>query len=148
MLAILRTTSEHQDFIKLTALFDEYLIDIDGEQKDFYASFNQIPLENVALCFENQNPIGCGAFKKHQNNTVELKRMFVDPNHRGKGAAKIILQELEKWSAEFGTKKIILETSIKLEAAINLYSKSGYFQIDNYDQYIGVADSYCMQKII
>jgi hypothetical protein len=33
MLSLLRTTSNHQDFQKLTALFDEYLIDIDGGRK-------------------------------------------------------------------------------------------------------------------
>jgi putative acetyltransferase len=146
MLTVLKTSSENQDFQKLTSLFDEYLIDIDGDEKDFFASFNQIYLENVVICYENDLAIGCGAFKKHPNNTVELKRMFVDPNHRGKGAAKRILQELETWSAEFGTTTIILETSIKLIAAMDLYAKSGYEPIANYDQYIGVESSFCMQK--
>ena len=148
MLTILRTTSEHQDFIKLTALFDEYLIDIDGDEKDFFASYNQIPLDHVVICYENDLAIGCGAFKKHPNNTVELKRMFVIPEHRGKGAANLIIDELELWATELKNNTVLLETAVKLLDAIRLYTKKGYYKIDNYEQYIGVESSYCMQKII
>ena len=144
---IIRTTSENQDFQKLTALFDEYLIDIDGDEKDFFASFNQIYLENVVICYDNDIAVGCGAFKKHENNIVEIKRMFVLPHQRGKGIANMILQELELWAIELHNNITILETSIKLEGAIALYSKSGYFPIENYGQYIGVESSYCMKKI-
>ena len=148
MQTITRTTSENQDFQKLTAIFDEYLIDIDGDEKDFFASFNQIYLENVVICYENNIAVGCGAFKKHENNTVEIKRMFVLPNQRGKGIANMILQELELWAIELHNNITILETSIKLEGAIALYSKSGYFPIENYGQYIGVESSYCMKKFL
>ncbi len=143
-----RTTSKNQDFQKLTALFDEYLIDIDGDEKDFFAQYNQVYLENVVVCYEDEIAVGCGAFKKHENNTVEIKRMFVHPDHRGKSIAKIILNELELWATELNNKTIILETSLKLEAAIALYSKSGYVPISNYGQYVGVESSYCMKKVL
>ncbi len=146
MQTITRTTSKNQDFQKLTALFDEYLIDIDGEEKDFFASYNQVYLENVIICYDNNIAIGCGAFKKHENNTVEIKRMFVNQINRGQGISKLILNELESWSIELGNTTAILETSIKLKTAIALYIKAGYSQIENYDQYIGVESSYCMMK--
>jgi putative acetyltransferase len=148
MLTELRTTSENADFQKLTALFDHYLIDIDGDEKDFFAHYNQIYLDHVIVCFENDIAIGCGAFKQHENKTIEIKRMFVDPNHRKKGAANIILNALENWAIEIGNNNFILETSVKLEAAIALYFKAGYVPTNNYGQYVGVASSYCMKKII
>jgi putative acetyltransferase len=148
MQKLIRTTSENQDFQKLTAVFDEYLIDIDGDEKDFFAQYNQVYLENVVLFYLNDIAIGCGAFKKHKNNTVELKRMFVLNEYRGKNVAKQILNELELWAAELDNFIIILETSLKLEAAIALYSKSGYTPIENYGQYIGVASSFCMKKTL
>ncbi len=148
MQTLTRTTSEKQDFQKLTAIFDEYLIEIDGEEKDFFASFNQIYLENVVICYENNIAVGCGAFKKHENKTVEIKRMFVLPENRGKGVANLILKELEVWATELENKIAILETSIKLKAAIGLYKKSGYIPIKNYGQYIGVESSYCMKKFL
>jgi putative acetyltransferase len=148
MIKITRTTSENQDFQKLTALFDEFLIDIDGDEKDFFAHYNQIYLDHVVVCYENDIAIGCGAFKQHENNTIEIKRMFVDPNHRKKGVAKFILNALENWATELGNSIFILETSVKLAAAIALYLKAGYVPTDNYGQYVGIASSYCMKKII
>ena len=147
MQTLTRTTSKNPDFQNLTALFDEFLIDIDGDDKDFYAQYNQVYLDNVVIYYENDIPVGCGAFKKHENKTIEIKRMFVPPQYRGKGVANQILQELELWANELGNTIFILETSLKLPAAIAMYEKSGYIQIENYGQYTGVLDSYCMKKI-
>ena len=42
MITLTRTTSDNPDFKRLTQLFDDYLVDIDGDEKDFFAQFNQI----------------------------------------------------------------------------------------------------------
>lgn len=146
MLNLVRTNSENKDFQKLTGLFDEFLIDIDGDEKEFFAQFNQIYIENVLICYENEVALGCGAFKKLDSQTAEIKRMFVLPEGRGKGIATKILTELEIWAKDSGYDSCILETSQKLESAIALYRKYGYKDIPNYGQYIGVKSSMCMKK--
>ena len=146
MLNLVRTNSENKDFQKLTGLFDEFLIDIDGDEKEFFAQFNQIYIENVLIFYENEVALGCGAFKKLDSQTAELKRMFVLPEGRGKGIATKILTELEIWAKDSGYDSCILETSQKLESAIALYRKYGYKDIPNYGQYIGVKSSMCMKK--
>ncbi|MBC7640739.1 MAG: GNAT family N-acetyltransferase [Flavobacterium sp.] len=148
MQKLLRTTSDNKDFKILTTLFDDYLIDIDGDEKDFFAQYNHINLDNVVVCYFGNIAVGCGAFKIHEKNIVELKRMFVHPDYRGLSIAKNILNELENWLKDLNKSTIILETSIRLEAAIALYKKSGYQRIENYGQYIGIASSYCMKKTI
>ncbi|UOK42911.1 MULTISPECIES: GNAT family N-acetyltransferase [Flavobacterium] len=146
MMILLRTTSENQDFKYLTQLFDTYLIDIDGDEKDFFAQYNQIYFENAIVCYENNIPVGCGALKPYDLQTGEIKRMFVHPDHRNKGVAMAVLQELEVWAKELHFTSCILETSFKLENAIALYKKVGYHQIPNYGQYVGVESSVCMRK--
>ncbi|MFM9824823.1 GNAT family N-acetyltransferase [Flavobacterium sp.] len=74
--------------------------------------------------------------------------MFVSEDHRSKGIAHKILEELEVWSKELNHTSAILETSFKLENAIALYKKVGYEIIPNYGQYTGVETSICMKKII
>ncbi|WP_394760224.1 GNAT family N-acetyltransferase [Flavobacterium sp.] len=148
MILLKKTTSENQDFQKLTALFDDYLIDIDGDEKDFFAQYNHIYLDNVIVYFENDIAVGCGAFKKYDVETVEIKRMFVHPEHRNKGIANQILNELESWAKEHNFTTSILETSFKLENAIALYKKSGYIITENYGQYANVESSVCMKKIL
>jgi GNAT superfamily N-acetyltransferase len=147
MVSLLRTNSNHQDFQKLTALFDEYLIDIDGDEKDFFAQYNQIYIDNVIICYKNDVAVGCGAFKKSDMQVAEIKRMFVPVEHRGKGIALKILSELEVWARELNHTSCILETSVKLENAIALYKKSGFEFIPNYEPYIGVESSVCMKKL-
>ena len=132
----------------MTALFDEFLIDIDGEEKDFFAQFNQIYIDNAIVYYENDNAVGCGAFKKADSQVAEIKRMFVTIEHRGKGIAFQILSELEVWARELNHSSCILETSFKLEQAIALYKKSGYKIIPNYDPYVGVISSVCMKKVL
>lgn len=148
MKRILRTNSENEDFKTLTQFFDEYLVEIDGDEKDFYAQYNHIYLENTIICFDGEIASGCGAFKKHENNVAEIKRMFVLPEQRGKGIAMSVLAELETWAKELGYTTCILETSIRLENAIKLYKKLGYEITENYGQYVGLKSSVCMKKII
>ncbi len=130
----------------LTRLFDDYLGVIDGDEKDFFAQYNQIYLEHVIVCYEDETALGCGAFKPLEGHTAEIKRMFVLPEHRGKGIATSVLHELENWAKQSGFTICILETSNQLKNAIALYQKSGYEVIPNYGQYVGVESSICMQK--
>jgi putative acetyltransferase len=148
MLRLLRTTSDHTDFKKLTALFDEYLVGIDGDEKDFFAQYNQIHLDHVVICYDNGIAVGCGAFKVYEPQVIEVKRMFVHPEHRNKGVAGQVLNELELWATALNFTTSILETSFKLENAIGLYKKFGYTITENYGQYKGVESSVCMKKII
>lgn len=148
MTTLKRTNSNDPDFQKLIAVFDEYLIDIDGEERDFFAFHNNKYLDYALVCYENNEAVGCGGFKEYDTNTAEIKRMFVHPDHRKKGIASIILNALESWSAELNYTNYILETSPKLINAIALYKKSGYSITENYGQYIGIENSVCMKKII
>ena len=148
MYKLLKTNSNHSDFQKLTQLFDEYLVEIDGDEKDFFAQYNQIYIDNVIICYENEIAVGCGAFKEYDPTVVEIKRMFVLPEKRGKGIASTVLNALEIWAKENGFQHAILETSNQLTNAISLYQKSGYEIIPNYGQYIDVESSVCMKKIL
>jgi len=148
MIIIKKTTSDDLDFKYLTQLFDDYLVDIDGDEKDFFAFYNQVYIQNVLICYDNEVAIGCGAFKEYELKVAEIKRMFVLPEQRGKGIATSILNQLEFWAAASGYNSCILETSIRLESAIALYKKMGYEISPNYGQYIGVESSVCMRKII
>jgi putative acetyltransferase len=145
---LLKTNSNHPDFQKLTRLFDDYLVEIDGDEKDFFAQYNQIYIDNVIVCYEDDIAVGCGAFKEYEPTVAEIKRMFVLPERRGKGIASTVLNALEIWAKENGFQHAILETSNQLTNAISLYQKSGFEVIPNYGQYIDVESSVCMKKIL
>jgi GNAT superfamily N-acetyltransferase len=145
---LLKTNSNHPDFQKLTRLFDDYLVEIDGDEKDFFAQYNQIYIDNVIVCYEDDIAVGCGAFKEYEPTVAEIKRMFVLPEKRGKGIASTVLNALEIWAKENGFQHAILETSNQLTNAISLYQKCGFEVIPNYGQYIDVESSVCLKKIL
>lgn len=148
MIELKRTTSDNADFKRLTDLFDAYLVEIDSDEKDFFAQYNQIYIKNVIVLYENDYALGCGAFKGYENGVAELKRMFVLPESRGKGIASKIVDSLESWMKEEGFSKCILETSHYLEPAVALYKKLGFTIIPNYGPYKNVSSSICMQKML
>lgn len=149
MLKIIRTTSEHPDFRQLVALLDQDLAIRDGDDHAFYAQFNKVDkINHVLLAFWEMQPVACGAIRAFDPDAVEVKRMFVLPEHRGRGIAAAVLSELETWASQLGYVRCILETGKKQPEAIRLYQKSGYQIMPNYGQYAGVENSVCMEKTI
>jgi putative acetyltransferase len=147
MSTIKRTTSSDNDFQKLVVKLDKDLAIRDGDEHTFYAQFNKtINIKNVVVAYSNDEAVGCGAFKEYDANTVEIKRMFVEPIFRGKGIAQQVLAELEFWAKENNYNTCILETGKKQPEAIALYTKAGYTIIPNYGQYVDVENSVCMKK--
>ncbi len=149
MLHLVRTNPANQDFIELVRQLDAYLTVIDGDEHAFYAQFNTLgKLKHALVAYDNGQPVGCGALKEIDSTIMEIKRMYTIPEKRGKGIASLILNELEKWAVESSYQKCVLETGEKQVEAIGLYKKSGYKNIPNYGQYIGVVNSICFEKIL
>lgn len=148
MITIKRTNCEHPDFQTLIRLLDKDLRASNGEEvQDFFEQFNIITdIDTVVLAYDDNEAIACGCFKPFENGSVEVKRMFVKPANRGLGIASAILVELEQWARELGYTHVVLETGTRLRSAVSLYHRHGFEQIDNWGQYIGVAESICMRK--
>lgn len=146
---ILRTDSSNVDFRELVVLLDKDLQIRDGAEHGFYATYNKIDsIAHVVVAYENGKAVGCGAIKKYSEHIVEIKRMFVRQECRGRGIAGEVLAELERWGSELGYAEAILETGKKQPEAIRLYQKSGYELIPNFGQYQGVENSVCMKKVL
>jgi len=144
-----RTNSENTDFQKLVVELDKDLAIRDGEDHAFFAQFNKIAaIKHAVVVYLDDTPVGCGAIKEYDNNVMEIKRMFVPLEKRGKGIASIVLKELELWAKELGYEKCILETGLKQPEAIKLYTKNNYSRIPNYGQYANVESSVCFEKRI
>jgi putative acetyltransferase len=147
-LKLLKTDAQNLDFVALVQLLDAELAIRDGAEHSFYNQYNKITdIRHIIIAYHNNIPIGCGAIKEYASDTMEIKRMFTSYDFRGKGAATIILNELQQWSSQLGYKKCILETGKKQPEAISLYIKNGFRIIENYGQYTGVDNSVCFEKV-
>ena len=146
---IIRTDAKNPDFTRLISELDAYLKVTDGEDHEFYNQFNGLDnIKNVVIAYKDKQAIGCGAFKKFDDETAEIKRMYVKINHRGYGTAQAILNSLELWALEKDFKKCILETGDRQIEAIKFDFKSGYIRIANYGQYAQMDNSNCFEKLV
>ena len=126
MLTLIRTNSENKNFQNLVLELDKDLAKKNGDTNDFFAQYNKTDLiKNVVVALNDYLPVGCGAMKEFDNSTMEIKRMYVTIEMRGKGVAVAVLNDLESWAKELGYKKCVLETGDKMLEAIGLYKKSG-----------------------
>ena len=143
----LRTTSENPNFRRMVNALDEDLYRRNGDTQKLYEQYNQIDkIKHAIVIFADGKPVGCGCFKRFDDESVEIKRMFVLPEMRGRQLAAQLLQELEKWAVEEGFTKSVLETGLRQVEAIRLYTVAGYTLTKNYGQYVGMEDSICYRK--
>lgn len=92
--------------------------------------------------------VACGAFRPLEPGIAEIKRMFVMPEHRGRGYSKQMLTTLERLARETSYTIVRLETRPLQAAAIALYEKLGYVRIPNYGMYAGRDGCICFEKAL
>ncbi|MBN1584191.1 MAG: GNAT family N-acetyltransferase [Anaerolineae bacterium] len=95
-------------------------------------------------------PVGCGALKPFDGmepgTVAEIKRMFVEPDMRGRGIARQILGKLEQVAVDLGYNTLRLETGDKQPEAMGLYETSGFRRIACYGRYAAQSWSVCYEK--
>ncbi|MDZ5622828.1 GNAT family N-acetyltransferase [Nocardioides bizhenqiangii] len=97
-------------------------------------------------------PVGTGAWRRTSvlalggSLGAEIKRMYVVPEHRGRGLARRILAELESTAAAAGYDLLVLETGLMQPEAIGLYESSGYLPIERFGHYRDSEVNRCFGK--
>jgi GNAT superfamily N-acetyltransferase len=92
--------------------------------------------------------VGCGALRKLDLTTAEVKRMYVEPEMRGHGVAKRVLEHLEVVGRDLGIERLVLETGIYQAEAIGLYHKAGFEPVRCWGEYAESVTSVCFEKRI
>ena len=140
---------DSKDFIMLADKLDEYYFEIVGPVQALYAEVNK-PYNMNGLCvvYEDEQPIGCGAWKQIDPTTAEITRIYVLPEHRRKGAASMIVTAMEEDAAKAGFRHFILETARTTMDSANLYFSLGYKEIDYYGSPAGAENCRCFEKNI
>jgi GNAT superfamily N-acetyltransferase len=105
-------------------------------------------LGTFVIARANGKAVGCGALRRRDAATVEVKRMYVEPEMRGRGVARQILDHLESAARTMGAERLVLETGIYQEEAIGLYRGAGFKTVECFDEYAGIPTSVCFEKVL
>jgi GNAT superfamily N-acetyltransferase len=98
------------------------------------------------VAYASGKPLGCGAIRRLDDDTAEIKRMYVLPSARGRGIGRAVLTALEAEARRLGAKRMVLETGERQPEALALYTKAGFSRIAAFGEYVGSPLSVCMAK--
>ena len=99
------------------------------------------------IAWRGGTAIGCGAVRRIDESTAEIKRMYVIPSERSSGVGRQIVASLEREARALGADQLVLETGTRQAAAIALYERLGFERIPPYGEYVAsAATSICMAK--
>lgn len=76
-----------------------------------------------------------GGFRRHDESTCEVKRMWTDPRYRRRGLARVVLDALEEAARQARYRRLVLETGPRQPEAEALYRRRGYDRISSYGHY-------------
>src|SRR5713226_7650321 len=143
---------DSRDAQRLVTALDAGLAEIYLPEQRFGPNLKAQHLESGRGTFlvarDNGQPVGCGAFRLLDRATAEVKRMYVEPEHRGKGVGRAVLARLEAAATQLGARRLVLETGIHSPEALALYRGTGFRPIDCWGEYATSPTSVCMEKIL
>jgi len=104
------------------------------------------PGDIYLIAFLDGNPVGCGALRKLDDRTAEVRRMYVLRQARRTGIARGILVRLEEEACRFGYETLLLETGNRQHPAMALYESYGFTRIPPFGPYVNDPITVCYSK--
>ncbi|NBI65593.1 GNAT family N-acetyltransferase [Pseudoflavonifractor sp. 60] len=144
-----RTNGQNKDFMENCRLLD---LDLDRRvgkklKREKYKQYNLLDeIQEAIVVYDGRKAIGGGAIRRYDDETAELKRIFVRPEYQGRGVGTKLVSLLLEWAEELGYQRIILETGELLAESCAVYQKLGFQVIPNYGPYVNMPESLCMEK--
>jgi DNA-binding MarR family transcriptional regulator/GNAT superfamily N-acetyltransferase len=87
------------------------------------------PAGAFLIAYAGDEPVGCGALKRHEGEPSDIKRMWVAESARGLGIGRRLLEALEQLAHDHGDLSVRLETNRALVEAIGMYRSAGYREV-------------------
>ncbi len=136
-----------KDYAMLAKKLDDYYISLVGDVHLRYAKMNDPRnMACIVVAYEGNTPMGCGCWKAVDEETAEVKRIYVEPQFRRRGVASAIIDLLESHILASGYGKILLETARTTGDSKALYLSLGYKEIPYYGSPAGAENCRCFLK--
>jgi GNAT superfamily N-acetyltransferase len=118
-----------------------------GGALSFDAAHADCPRGVFAVARDEQGrAVGCGALRRLDDDTAEIKRVYA--RQKGAGVGSAVLEYLENQARQFGYSRLVLETRKVNKKAVAFYLAKGYKVIENFGKYRGREEAVCFEKRI
>src|ERR1700741_4719056 len=104
------------------------LLELTPPEHCYHLTVEQMAGKDTTMFIARDNglAIGCGALKRHDEATGEVKRMYTRPSHRGMKIGAEIVGRVEALARQEGLKRLVLETGDRHPAAWTVYERAGF----------------------
>jgi GNAT superfamily N-acetyltransferase len=145
---ITRERPDSPDAVSLISELDAHLEPLYPSESRHGLSVDRLLAENVAFFVLRtpEAPACCGGIYLVGDAYGELKRMYVRPQFRGFGFAKLMLQHLQDYARLHNITTLRLETGVHQREAIGLYERFGFYRIPPFGSYTNDPLSLCYEK--
>lgn len=92
-----------------------------------------IPDGRLYLIYCDDELAGCIGLRKIDDQTCEMKRLYIRPEFRGKKLGNILVEKIIADAKEIGYSYMLLDTLPFLQSAIHIYIKFGFYEIESYN---------------
>ena len=151
MYTIAPTAIDDADLTALIARLDAYQESLYPAESNHLVDLSQLAAESVIVLLirdARQRAVGCGAIVLGNDGVGEMKRVFIDPHHRGQQLGERLLAALETQALHRDCHTVRLETGIHQQAAIRLYTRWGYQTRSAFAPYQPDPLSLFMEKLL
>ncbi|HEY2350713.1 MAG TPA: GNAT family N-acetyltransferase [Puia sp.] len=133
---------EYADALGVDLSFQEF----EKELETIHVQYNK-PVGGLLLIYINGHPIACTGVRRLNDETAELKRMYVKSEFRGFRIGVELLQRSLSLAKVLGYKKIRLDTLENMVKAQELYKSFGFYIIPSY-RFNPISGTIYMEKIL
>lgn len=120
----------------IAALQQEYVVRYGGpDAAPVHPSEFAPPQGRFVVGYLETVAVAMGGVRRIDSDTVEIKRMYVAPDCRGRGWSRVVLAHLESLARELGATRVLLETGHMQPEAMRLYETSGYEVVEGFGHY-------------
>lgn len=150
MYQIVEACATEPDVIALIDALDRYHTALYPAESNHLIDLAALPVETLILrkILHQDRAVGCGAVVLNRDGSGEIKRVFIEPSHRGQQLGEKLIAALEQAAVARFCHTLRLETGIEQHAAMKLYQRCGYQICDAFAPYIEDPLSIFMEKTL
>ncbi|HWR94875.1 MAG TPA: GNAT family N-acetyltransferase [Flavobacterium sp.] len=144
----IKEVQNESDFKAAKELILEYVtwLGIDSDSKviatlksqNFDKEMNSLPETygkndgRLFIALTNGKVVGVAGIKRFNETECEVKRMYIQPESRGLGIGKLLLNSCIEMAKTLNYTSIKLDTTSYMKSAIKLYTENGFVEISAY----------------